>query len=813
MEKLTPIQLKQLERCVATAKKAGCPRDQVEGFIAKQYIPFPWQWEFHSVARQADLPDGPVDIGVGGARGPGKSHAVLSQAALDDCQRIPGLKGLFLRQTGVAAQESFDDLVSKVVAGHTAYKKTGQSLVFPNKSRILLGGFQDERDIDKYVGIEYDFIIVEELNQLTEDKYTKLRGSLRTSKPNWRPRMYTSFNPGGIGHQFVKDRYITPHRMGKETKTRFIGSTYKENPTLNKEYIEYLEDLKGELGRAWREGDFDIFAGQAFSEFNRNYHMISPPIIPSINFDHYFSCDWGYTDKKPHAFAAYLHAVIKMKTKDGQNFHRIITYKEWAGNQTTPDDWAEKIYKDCITMGITPAYGVVDSAMFTPSSDFGKPISKMFTDKWKELNGDRMWITLKKGTKDRIGRKAATHNWLSIAPDKLPYWMITENCQYLLDTLPQLITDEHRIEDVDCFVAGTKIKTIIGDMNVEDIQSGDLILTPIGYRRAYIVGDPKETQTTKVVLSNGKVLEGTSYHKVYVEGKGLVELKNLQCHDILMEWTTSSLINTNLLFTRILNIENITEGDIISRMEHILPKVLSRFINKYILIILVKFLMVFMYIIKTMVRIIMIFLILNLWRRENMLYYTTMRGLNQESFQISLKSGDRQKREGRRSVKMLIKCIKELLSGNFRVFIVDLLLKQNTKRKNFAINTKNIKGVKKSTVPFVEKYSGKEEEKEQRRPVVVSVEQNSGKKIVYRLRVEQSHLYYANGVLVTNTEGPDDPYDGATYFLYRVKFTKVKPGGINYGNKVELVQVQYNKEGQQIAFSPEEFANQYADNS
>ncbi len=136
----------QLERCIRTAKEAGCPKDQVESLVSKGYIPFPCQWCFHAAARSADEPDGPVDIGAGGARGPGKSHVVLSQVALDDCQRVPGLKCLFLRQTGISAQESFDDLISKTVRGRTKYHKIKTSLRFPNGSTILLGGFKDEGD-------------------------------------------------------------------------------------------------------------------------------------------------------------------------------------------------------------------------------------------------------------------------------------------------------------------------------------------------------------------------------------------------------------------------------------------------------------------------------------------------------------------------------------------------------------------------------------------------------------------------------------------------------------------------------------------
>ena len=204
------INQKHLAKCIETARKFNAPRQQVDDLLHRGHIPLPWQWEFHAIAREADRKGGPVDIGLGGARGPGKSHAILAQVALDDCQRVNGLKGLFLRQTGVAAQESFSDLIDKVVVGRVEYRRTGQTLSFPNNSRIILGGFKDERDIDKYIGIEYDVIIVEELNQLTEDKHTKLRGSLRTSKPNWRPRLYTSFNPGGIGHCIPSGQVLTP---------------------------------------------------------------------------------------------------------------------------------------------------------------------------------------------------------------------------------------------------------------------------------------------------------------------------------------------------------------------------------------------------------------------------------------------------------------------------------------------------------------------------------------------------------------------------------------------------------------------------
>ena len=104
-----------LNRFIQSAYREGIPKDQLENFLTAGYIPLPWQLKFHAWARKADKDGGPIKIGVGGARGPGKSYTVFAQSSLDDCQRIRGLKGLFLRQTGKAAQESFEDSKTKAI--------------------------------------------------------------------------------------------------------------------------------------------------------------------------------------------------------------------------------------------------------------------------------------------------------------------------------------------------------------------------------------------------------------------------------------------------------------------------------------------------------------------------------------------------------------------------------------------------------------------------------------------------------------------------------------------------------------------------
>lgn len=429
-----------------TAKAAGSPRDQVERFLQSYYAPYPWQWHFHAAARAADLDGGPVEIGLGGARGPGKSHAVLSQVVLDDCMRVPNLKVLFLRFTGSAARESFEDLITKTLVGRVRFKYASSKLVITDThSKVILGGFKDERDVLKYIGIEYDVIIIEELNQITKDKYEKLRGSLRTSKENWRPRVYASFNPGNIGHTFVRETFVLPHREKRETKTRFIPSTYRSNPKLNKEYIEWLEGLEGDLGRAWRDGEWDLFSGQVFSEFRRDKHVL-PDIEPSSEFEAYLSMDWGYSEKS--AFAAYLH-LIKPSSYQGEKFNRIITVREWWGNQKSPEEWADIIYNDLKEMKIEPIRGYTDPAMHNTQTDGSKSIAQSMSERWKSRNDNKQYCQLVRANNNRIARVATVHNWLKDGPDGLPYWVMSQQCQNLANTLPMLVYDEHRVEDVD----------------------------------------------------------------------------------------------------------------------------------------------------------------------------------------------------------------------------------------------------------------------------------------------------------------------------------------------------------------------------
>src|SRR3954468_2604131 len=89
---------------------ARCPLDQIMNFARVGSELQPKQLLASAAARLCDNEDGPFAIGYGGARGGGKSHWMLAQMGLDDCQRFPGLKCLLLRKVGKSNLEHFEDL-------------------------------------------------------------------------------------------------------------------------------------------------------------------------------------------------------------------------------------------------------------------------------------------------------------------------------------------------------------------------------------------------------------------------------------------------------------------------------------------------------------------------------------------------------------------------------------------------------------------------------------------------------------------------------------------------------------------------------
>ncbi|HUR47832.1 MAG TPA: phage terminase large subunit, partial [Candidatus Saccharimonadales bacterium] len=252
-------------------KMLGCPKDQMLNFYTKGMELQVKQLMASSAARQCDRPDGPTRVGFGGARCGGKTHWLLVQIGCDDCQRVPGLKCLLLRKSGKSNLEHFEDLRHKIFKHlpHTFASRKGE-LIFANGSKIVIKHYQHEKDLDDFIGLEYDVIAIEEATTLSFRKYSDISTCCRSSKlmPDgtpWRARMYSTTNPGGIGHGWYRSDYIIPFKQNQETDSRFIQALVTDNKYIDRSYIRKLDNQVGWKKKAWRYGEWDIAIGQYFT--------------------------------------------------------------------------------------------------------------------------------------------------------------------------------------------------------------------------------------------------------------------------------------------------------------------------------------------------------------------------------------------------------------------------------------------------------------------------------------------------------------------------------------------------------------------
>jgi hypothetical protein len=388
-----------------------------------------------AAARLCDAPDGPTAIGYGGARGGGKSHWLLAQMGADDCQRVPGLKCLLLRKVGKANLEHFEDLrrrlFGKLKHEFSAFRGI---LSFANGSRIIAGHFQNEKDIDAYLGLEYDVIGIEEATTLTARKYQDISTCCRTSKANWRPRIYSTTNPGGVGHGWYRSKFIVPFQEKRETETRFIPARVTDNRWNNPEYLRVLQNLTGWQKRAWLDGDWDIAAGQYFTTLRREIHVVT-------DFDETRAREWFVA--LDYGFAHYTVALLGCTDGDGN----IFVVDEHAERLWLPERHAAAIKAMLARhkignrkLAFEDLKRIVAGAdVFSRQSD-GTTIAAQYA---------KHGLSLRCANTDRVnGWAEILTRFGDIDGGIRPTLFMHQRCGRLVETLPSLQHDPNRPEDV-----------------------------------------------------------------------------------------------------------------------------------------------------------------------------------------------------------------------------------------------------------------------------------------------------------------------------------------------------------------------------
>lgn len=229
-----------------------------------------------------------TEVLFGGAAGGGKSYGQLADALLF-ALRYPGSKQLILRRTFAELEKS---LIRTSLALYPrsvyTYHATGHTGRFRNGSLIDFGYCAGENDVFQYQSAEYDVVRFDELTHFTEFQYRYLISRVRGANA-FPKQIKSSTNPGGVGHGWVKERFVDPAPHGTPfvapdgTTRVFIPSRVDDNRFLmaaDPGYKQRLLALPERERKALLHGDWNIFEGQYFTEFSYDMHTCDPFPLP-----------------------------------------------------------------------------------------------------------------------------------------------------------------------------------------------------------------------------------------------------------------------------------------------------------------------------------------------------------------------------------------------------------------------------------------------------------------------------------------------------------------------------------------------------
>ncbi len=369
-------------------------------------------------------------VAYGGARGGGKSHAVRLKATLL-CLRYSGIRVLILRRSYPELYENHIKIMSAELKGAAVYKDADKSLNFPNGSRIKFGYCACDSDLLQYQGVEYDVIFMDEATHFTEFQFDVIKSCMRGAN-SFPKRFYLTCNPGGVGHAWVKRLFVDrDYREGEKPQDyTFIKSTVYDNKPLlenDGEYVNTLKNLPSELRRAWLDGDWDIFAGQYFSEFSREIHLCDAKEIPHW-WKKYRAFDYGLD------MLACLWAAVD---ESGD----IWIYREYCESGLIVSEAAKRIialsYDEKIVTTVAPP------DMYNRQKDSGKSMAELFEQEGVKLtraDNSRIqgWMNLKEWLKPIKGEGGKYSSRLHIF----------SSCKELTRCLPLLVHDKDA--SMDC---------------------------------------------------------------------------------------------------------------------------------------------------------------------------------------------------------------------------------------------------------------------------------------------------------------------------------------------------------------------------
>lgn len=280
------------------------------------------------------------EILFGGARGGGKTDAGMAWPMYHIGH--PKYRALVIRRNATDLSDWIDR--GKSFYSDAGGKFAGDTFVFPTGARIRTGHLADKDAYQKYQGHEYQNMIIEELTHIPREKdYEKLLASCRSTVDEIPAQVFSTTNPDGAGHEWVKARWNIPDIPEEDTvvsfrdidiggrkvrrKLVFVPSKVSDNRYLaeSDEYMSYLHSIQdAELKRAWLEGSWEGFGVEgAYYKDQIQKAQIDGRIVKGL-YDPmlpvYTWCDIGIADSFAIGYFQFAH-----------NQWRCIDYEEFEG--------------------------------------------------------------------------------------------------------------------------------------------------------------------------------------------------------------------------------------------------------------------------------------------------------------------------------------------------------------------------------------------------------------------------------------------------------------------------------------------------
>lgn len=423
---------------------------------------------------QTHLIECPVfEVFYGGARGGGKTESSIGDWLEHHHACGSAANGIFLRRTHKQLEEVVartKEIFPRIGARWRGDQKSEWEM--SNGARLKFRYLERDSDADEYQGHSYTRVYVEEATNFpSPSPINKMRATLRSAR-GAPCGMRLTGNPGGPGHNWVKERYITPCKTGYKVLTEefrnpftseimkiervFIPSKLSDNPLLLANDPMYVARLQqsgsAALVKAWLDGDWDIIEGAFFDEFNPYQHVLpTEAFLERIPREamRFRAFDWG--SAKPFSVGWYALWDSEWGEVNGIALPKdaLIKYREWYGVKLRGDGTFEpnvglKMTAEEVAEGVKERergerikYGVADPSIFV--RDGGPSI------------GERM---LSRGVVWRAADRKRKTGWDQLhqrlrGVNSSPMLYFLDCCEHTIRTLPVLQHDEHDPEDVD----------------------------------------------------------------------------------------------------------------------------------------------------------------------------------------------------------------------------------------------------------------------------------------------------------------------------------------------------------------------------